>query len=133
ILFGSVFSVLWVRLEERNLNPNIPMKFGLGILQLGLGYLVLYLGATLAGADARVPLIILMLMYLMHTTGELFLSPIGLSMVTKLAPKDMTGSVMGAWFLSFAFANSLAATIAQLTGAEGGEAGLTNLIEAAEV
>lgn len=133
ILFGSVFSVLWVRLEERNLNPNIPMKFGLGIVQLGLGYLVLYLGATLAGADARVPLIILMLMYLMHTTGELFLSPIGLSMVTKLAPKDMTGSVMGAWFLSFAFANSLAATIAQLTGAEGGTLGLTNLIDAAEL
>lgn len=130
ILFGSVFSVMWVRLEERKLNPNIPMKFGLGILQLGLGYLVLYIGATMAGADARVPLAILVLMYLMHTTGELFLSPIGLSMVTKLAPKDMTGSVMGAWFLSFAFANSLAATIAQLTGAEG--VGFTQLIDQGE-
>jgi len=59
------------------------------------------------------------LMYMLHTTGELFLSPIGLSMVTKLAPKHMTGSVMGAWFLSFAFANSLAAFFAQFTGAEG--------------
>ncbi len=133
ILFGSVFSVMWVKLEERNLNPNIPMKFGLGIVQLGLGYLVLYVGAMMAGADARVPLIILMFMYLLHTTGELFLSPIGLSMVTKLAPKDLTGSVMGAWFLSFAFANSLAATIAQLTGAEGGEAGLADMIEAGEL
>jgi POT family proton-dependent oligopeptide transporter len=73
----------------------------------------------MAGSDAKVPLMILALMYLLHTTGELFLSPIGLSMVTKLAPKHMTGQVMGAWFLSFAFANSAAATIAQLTGAGG--------------
>ncbi|MCA9708465.1 MAG: oligopeptide:H+ symporter [Myxococcales bacterium] len=123
VLFGSFFSVLWIRLEERNLNPNIPLKFGLGILQLGAGYLLLLLGAKLAGADARVPLIILALMYMLHTTGELFLSPIGLSMVTKLAPKHMTGSVMGAWFLSFAFANSLAAFFAQFTGGEEGEGG----------
>ena len=119
ILFGSVFSVMWIKLSEKNLNPNIPMKFGLGILQLGVGYLVLNVGAGMAGVDARVPLFILALMYMLHTTGELFLSPIGLSMVTKLAPKGMTGQVMGAWFLSFAFANSAAAALAQLTGAEG--------------
>lgn len=134
VLFGSVFSVLWVKLDERKLNPNIPMKFGLGIIQLGLGYLVLYVGATMAGADARVPLIILALMYLLHTTGELFLSPIGLSMVTKLAPKDLTGSVMGAWFLTFAFAHALAAKIAGLTGAEQGEAaGIAQLVDAGQL
>ncbi len=134
ILFGSVFSVMWVRLEKRNMNPNIPMKFGLGITQLGLGYLMLYVGATMVSGNAQVPLIILMFMYLLHTTGELFLSPIGLSMVTKLAPKEMTGSVMGAWFLSFAFANLLAGYIAQLTGAEGhgGGAGLGHLVDAAK-
>jgi len=133
VLFGSVFSVMWVKLEERDRNPNIPMKFGLGIVLLGLGYLMIYLGAGIAGVDARVPLFILVLMYLLHTTGELFLSPIGLSMVTKLAPKDLTGSVMGAWFLSFAFANSLAASIAALTGVEGEEAtGLLPLIEHGE-
>ncbi|MEX1365412.1 MAG: oligopeptide:H+ symporter, partial [Nannocystaceae bacterium] len=124
ILFGSLFSVMWIRLDERKINPNIPLKFGLGIMQLGVGYLLLYVGAGMAGEAAQVPLLILGLMYLLHTTGELFLSPIGLSMVTKLAPKHMTGSVMGAWFLSFAFANSLAASIAQLTGAGGeGEGG----------
>jgi POT family proton-dependent oligopeptide transporter len=64
-------------------------------------------------------LFVLGLMYLLHTTGELFLSPIGLSMVTKLAPKHMTGSVMGAWFLSFAFSMYLAAVLAKLTGGEG--------------
>ena len=133
ILFGSVFSVMWIRLDERNISPNIPMKFGLGILQLGLGYLVLELGAGMAGIDAKVPLFILALMYMLHTTGELFLSPIGLSMVTKLAPARMTGQVMGAWFLSFAFANSLASVLAQLTGAEHGGGGpLTTLVEQAQ-
>jgi proton-dependent oligopeptide transporter, POT family len=134
ILFGSVFSVMWIKLDEKKINPNIPMKFGLGILQLGLGYLVLRLGAQMAGVDAQVPLLILALMYLLHTTGELFLSPIGLSMVTKLAPARMTGQVMGAWFLSFAFANSAAAALAQLTGAEGGESGgpINGMVDAAE-
>ncbi len=132
VLFGSFFSVLWIRLEERKINPNIPLKFGLGIMQLGAGYLLLLVGAQMAGADARVPLIILALMYMLHTTGELFLSPIGLSMVTKLAPKHMTGQVMGAWFLSFAFANSLAAFFAQFTGGEGGEGGpLSALVDQA--
>jgi proton-dependent oligopeptide transporter, POT family len=121
VLFGSFFSVVWIRLEERKLNPNIPLKFGLGLMQLGAGYLLLLVGAQLAGVDARVPLAILALMYMLHTTGELFLSPIGLSMVTKLAPKHMTGQVMGAWFLTFAFANSLAAFFAQFTG--GGHGG----------
>ncbi len=119
ILFGSIFSVMWVKLSQRGKNPSIPMKFGLGIVQLGLGYLMLLAGVTLAGPEAMVPLFILGLMYLLHTTGELFLSPIGLSMVTKLAPKHMTGSVMGAWFLSFAFSMYLAAVLAKLTGGEG--------------
>ena len=63
-------------------------------------------------------------LYMLHTTGELFLSPIGLSMVTKLAPKHMTGMVMGAWFLSIAGANYVAAILAALTGAEHGEGGV---------
>jgi POT family proton-dependent oligopeptide transporter len=109
---------MWVKLDSRKINPNIPMKFGLGIIQLGLGYLVLQIGAGMAGVDARVPLLILVFMYMLHTTGELFLSPIGLSMVTKLAPKTMTGQVMGAWFLSWAFSNSAAAALATLTGTE---------------
>ena len=66
-----------------------------------------------------VPLWTLILLYLLHTTGELFLSPIGLSMVTKLAPKHVAGTAMGGWFLSFAIANFLGGQIAALTGAEG--------------
>jgi len=119
ILFGSIFSVMWVRLSAIGKNPSIPIKFGLGIIQLGLGYLMLLVGAKIAGEAAMVPLFILGLMYLLHTTGELFLSPIGLSMVTKLSPKHMTGSAMGAWFLSFAFYMYVAAALAKLTGGEG--------------
>jgi POT family proton-dependent oligopeptide transporter len=132
ILFGSVFSVMWVRLAKIGKNPNIPMKFGLGIVQLGLGYLMLLVGNWLAGPEAMVPLYILAMMYLLHTTGELFLSPIGLSMVTKLAPRNMTGSAMGAWFLSFAFSMYVAAALAKLTGAEGESAEAVASIPAAE-
>jgi POT family proton-dependent oligopeptide transporter len=132
ILFGSVFSVMWVRLARIGRNPNIPLKFGLGIVQLGLGYLMLLIGNALAGETALVPLSILALMYLLHTTGELFLSPIGLSMVTKLAPKRMTGSAMGAWFLSFAFSMYVAAALAKLTGAEGETAVDVTAIDPAE-
>jgi POT family proton-dependent oligopeptide transporter len=131
ILFGSLFAALWVKLDARNRNPNIPMKFGLGIVQLGLGYLVLELGAEMAGVDARVPLLILALMYMLHTTGELFLSPIGLSMVTKLAPKTMTGQVMGAWFLSWAFSNSAAAALATLTGTHQKPTPIGDMVDAA--
>ena len=132
IIFGSVFSVMWVRLAKIGKNPNIPVKFGLGIIQLGLGYLMLLVGNAIAGPEAMVPLYILGLMYLLHTTGELFLSPIGLSMVTKLAPKHMTGAAMGAWFLSFAFSMYLAAALAKLTGAQGEGAEVAVIIPPAE-
>ncbi|MCB9570409.1 MAG: MFS transporter [Myxococcales bacterium] len=124
ILFGSIFAKMWVRLDERGVNPNIPIKFGLAFLQLALGFYMLVIGASMAGGDFKVPLIFLSLLYLFHTTGELFLSPIGLSMVTKLAPAGMAASVMGAWFLSFAGANFVGGQIAKLTGGEG-EGGAT--------
>ncbi len=120
MIFGSLFSIMWIKLSKIGLNPNIPMKFGLGIMQLGLGYLVVLLGSMFA-ADYLVPLWTIAFLYLLHTTGELFLSPIGLSMVTKLAPKHMTGTVMGAWFLSFAGSNYVAAILAGATGSLGEE------------
>lgn len=118
LIFGSIFSIMWVWLSKIGKNPNIPMKFGLGLLQLGLGYLVIQLGIQFVSDDFRVPLFTLALLYMLHTTGELFISPIGLSMVTKLAPANMTGTVMGAWFLSIAGANYVAALLAKLTGVE---------------
>jgi POT family proton-dependent oligopeptide transporter len=111
---------MWVWLSKIGKNPSIPMKFGLGLLQLGLGYLVVQFGVQFVSADYQVPLFTLALLYMLHTTGELFISPIGLSMVSKLAPANMTGTVMGAWFLSIAGANYVAALLAKLTGVKEG-------------
>lgn len=130
IVFGSIFSVMWIKLSKIGKNPSIPLKFAFGIAQLGLGFLVTLLGVKFMDASFQVPLFTLLLLYLLHTTGELFLSPIGLSMVTKLAPKEIAGTAMGAWFLSFAMANYLGGFIASLMGGHGdgesltGEAGL---------
>lgn len=131
LLLGSLFTWMWVALDRKGRNPNIPMKFGLGIIQLGAGYLLVLLGTSMASEASLVPIYILIFMYMLHTMGELFLSPIGLSMVTKLAPKSMTGSVMGAWFLSFAFSNYLAAALAKLTGGEEGGGPIEGFIDMA--
>jgi len=132
VLFGSIFTWMWVQLDRMGKNPSIPMKFSLGILQLGLGFLVTLVGVQFVDeSTAMVPLLTLLFLYMLHTTGELFLSPIGLSMVTKLAPKNMAGTAMGGWFLSFAIANYAGGLIATLTGGHGGEevvdAGLSDL------
>lgn len=119
VIFGSIFSVMWVKLSKMGKNPSIPMKFAFGILQLGLGFLVTLIGLSVA-EGFEVPLLTLVFLYLLHTTGELFLSPIGLSMVTKLAPAVISGTAMGGWFLSYAIGNFLGGQIATLTGTHGG-------------
>ena len=92
------------------------MKFALGLLQLGLGFGALWLGAQTADARGMVRVAWLLLGYLLHTTGELCVSPVGLSMVTRLSPARIVSTVMGGWFLATAFSQYLAGLIAQLTG-----------------
>lgn len=121
ILFAPVFAAVWTWLGRRQRDPSAPFKFALGIFQLGLGFLVLWYGASQAGSDGLTWVGWLLLGYLLHTTGELCLSPVGLSMVTKLAPARMVGLVMGAWFLATSFSHYLGAMIAKLTGGGGGE------------
>jgi len=121
LIFGSVFTVLWTRLGHRGRDPSIPTKFGLALIQLGAGFGVLIFGASLVQDTGLVHLGLLVFCYLLHTTGELCLSPVGLSAVTKLAPARMTGMVMGAWFLSIAAAHKIAAIIAGETGGAGQE------------
>ncbi|MDA7721846.1 peptide MFS transporter [Schleiferiaceae bacterium] len=122
VTFGSLFTWMWMKLNEIGKNPSIPMKFSLGLLQLGAGFLVTVIGYQfLDESTYAVPLLTLVFLYMLHTTGELFVSPIGLSMVTKLAPKSITGTAMGGWFLSFAMANFLAGQIAAITGSESHE------------
>ena len=114
-----MFSVMWVKLAKIGKNPSIPLKFAFGIIQLALGFLITQVGLQFVNESFQVPLLTLVFVYLLHTTGELFLSPIGLSMVTKLSPKSMAGTAMGAWFLSFAIANYVGGKIAALTGGHG--------------
>ncbi|HYC76389.1 MAG TPA: peptide MFS transporter [Planctomycetota bacterium] len=114
VMLGPVFSFLWVWLDRKGRNPSIPVKFGLGLIQVGLGFLLLV--ASFKGADEAglVPWYLLTAVYLIHTTGELCISPVGLSMITKLAPPTITGFVMGGWFLSIANANYVAGWFSQL-------------------
>jgi len=115
IILAVSFSSLWVFLNKRGREPSTPLKFSLGLIQLGLGFGVFVVGAGFAGRGGIVPLAFLILGYFLQTTGELCLSPVGLSMVTKLAPGKIVGFVMGTWFLSSAFAHHFAGLIAKMT------------------
>ena len=112
IICAPLFGGLWVRLGQRN--PSIPVKFTLGLVQLGLGFLVLAWGATFAGGETGVSPMWLVVTYFFHTTGELCLSPVGLSSITKLSPKRLVGQMMGIWFMAAALGNLLAGLVAGL-------------------
>jgi POT family proton-dependent oligopeptide transporter len=114
VLLGPVFTWTWVKLEERRLNPSIPTKFGAGVVMVGLGFGVVLLAMSSIGMTGQIGFWSLVLLYLVHTCGELCISPVGLSMVTKLAPATMTGLVMGAWFLSISCANFLAGVFSSI-------------------
>ncbi|MGE3142026.1 MAG: peptide MFS transporter [Hyphomonadaceae bacterium] len=118
LIFAPVFAALWAYLERRRRDPNDVLKFALALAQVGAGFLVLVWGAHYADAHYRVPLIFLALLYLLHTTGELCLSPVGLSAMTKLAPAPVLSTIMAVWFLSSSAAQALGAQIAKLTAQE---------------
>ncbi len=122
LIFGLVFTAIWGFLRARGWEPSTPVKFALGLLQVGLGFVALWYGAQICDSRGMVGMVWLLLAYLLHTTGELCLSPVGLSMVTKLSPARIVSTVMGTWFLATAFSNYLAALIAMLTRvSDGGE------------
>ncbi|MEM9898072.1 MAG: oligopeptide:H+ symporter, partial [Pseudomonadota bacterium] len=123
IFLGPVFAALWAFLGKRGFDPTAPQKFGLGMMQLGFGFLVLVLGANAAGPGNLTPVLFIFLIYLLHTTGELCLSPVGLSAMTRLSTTKMVGLIMGAWFLASGAGNFVAGVIAQMTAVEveGGE------------
>ena len=121
LIFGLVFTALWTFLGKHAMEPSTPAKFALGLLQLGLGFVALWYGTLYADDRGMVAIHWLLLGYLLQTTGELCLSPVGLSMVTKLSPSSIVATVMGAWFLAAAFSNYLAGMIAGLTGVSEGE------------
>jgi proton-dependent oligopeptide transporter, POT family len=113
VAFAPVFAALWIALGKRGKDPNAAAKFGAGLILLGLGFFVMYLASLHVVAGEIVVPTWLILAYLLHTFGELCLSPVGLSYMSKLAPPRFTGQVMGMWFLSMALGSNLAG---QLSG-----------------
>lgn len=121
VVFSPVFAALWVNLGRRNLEPSVPVKFALGLIQMGLGFVIIAYAANLVvagGPGTKVLPVWLLLTYMLHTFGELCLSPIGLSAVTKLAPARFTSQMMGTWFAGTALGNLLSGLIAGHLGAE---------------
>src|SRR5690606_2041092 len=96
ITLAPLFAWLWTALGRRGLEPSTPAKFGLALIQVGFSFLVLVWGAQTAGMDAMVPVIFVFLFYLFATTGELCLSPVGLSAMNRLAPRQLASLIMGA-------------------------------------
>ncbi|MBK8199957.1 MAG: peptide MFS transporter [Acidobacteria bacterium] len=117
-IFAPVVAWLWIWLAKRKWEPSTPVKFAIGVFGVGLGFLALVAGIKTVGPAAMTPVIFIFLVYWIHTMAELMLSPVGLSAVTKLAPAEVVGMTMGAWFLYSGLSNFLAGIIAQSTGSE---------------
>jgi POT family proton-dependent oligopeptide transporter len=133
LILAPLFASLWIRLSRIGREPSTPMKFVWGMVLLGLGFLALDFSTafvTVAAGAALVPLIFLVFSYFLQTSGELALSPVGLSMVTKLSPQRMVAQLMGLWFLSTAFSHTIAGQIAKLTAGETDETLKTALVTA---
>lgn len=121
ILLAPLFTMLWNGLNKRNLEPSSPLKMAFGLLLLSLGYVVIAFGVYGVDAATKISMWWLILLYILHTMGELSLSPIGLSMVSKLAPLRFSSLLMGTWFLANAAANKFAGTLSALIPPGAGE------------
>ena len=123
IILAPVFAWIWIRLAKRNLEPNTPVKFAIGIIFAGIGFGALVLGIQNADSLGKVAPLWLILAYLLHTFGELSLSPVGLSAVTKLSVPRIVGFMMGVWFLATASSEYIASVLANLASVttKGGE------------
>jgi POT family proton-dependent oligopeptide transporter len=119
VLLAPLFAMLWQGLARKGKEPSTPLKFGMAVIQVGLGFLVLVWGSQSVGINVPTPVIFIFLIYLLHTTGELCLSPVGLSAMNRLSPTHMASLIMGTWFFASAAGNFAAGLIASATGAEG--------------
>jgi POT family proton-dependent oligopeptide transporter len=127
VLFAPVMSILWGALAKRNLEPSIPVKFAIALMGVGAGFLFLVWGTSFAGPDFKVALWWLAGLYLIHSLAELCISPVGLSMITKLSIARIIGLMMGVWFLSISCAQYVAGAVAQIASVETVGGQVTNL------
>ncbi len=135
VSFAPLFAWLWIWLSKRNAEPSSPRKFSIGLILLGLGFLVIMVGTMgVAANGGRMAVWWLVFTYMLHTCGELALSPVGLSTVTKLSPKRMVGQMMGIWFMATSLGNLIAGLLAARIGvSDGGAAGDVSAAQAVEV
>ena len=127
VLLAPLFSVLWRALGRRGIEPGIPIKFGIALVLVGAGFLFLVWGTRFAGPDYRVAIWWLAGLYLIHSIAELCISPVGLSMITKLSIARIVGMMMGVWFLSISVAQYVAGAVAQVASVETVGGQVTNL------
>ena len=127
VVLAPLFSILWNGLAKRGMEPTIPVKFGLAMMGVGAGFLFLVCGANFAGPDFKVALWWLAGLYLIHSIAELMISPVGLSMITKLSIARIVGLMMGVWFLSISVAQYVAGVVAQVASVETVGGQVTNL------
>ncbi len=127
VFIAPLFSMLWIALAKRGLEPSTPVKFAIALLLVGAGFLFLVFGTRYAGPDYKVGLVWIAGLYLIHTLGELCLSPVGLSMVTKLAMARVVAMMMGVFFLASAMAQYVGGVVAQIASVETVGGTVTNL------
>jgi POT family proton-dependent oligopeptide transporter len=127
VTLAPIFSIMWNGLAKRGLEPSTPVKFGIALIGVGLGFLVLVFGSRFAGPDFRVSVWWLALLYMIHSAAELCISPVGLSMITKLSLARIVGLMMGVWFLSISCAQYVAGIVAQVASVETVGGQVTNL------
>ena len=127
VLLAPLTSILWNALGKRGMEPSIPIKFAIALAGVGLGFLALVWGTKYAGPDFKVSVWWLALLYLVHSAAELCISPVGLSMITKLSIARVVGLMMGVWFLSISCAQYVAGVVAQVASVETVGGQVTNL------
>ncbi|RST30769.1 MFS transporter [Sphingomonas ginkgonis] len=127
VIFAPIMSALWTFLAKRNLEPSIPVKFAIALVGVGAGFLFLVFGSQFVGPDFKVGLWWLAGLYLLHSLAELCISPVGLSMITKLSIARIVGLMMGVWFLSISVAQYVAGVVAQFASVETVGGQVTNL------
>ncbi len=127
VALAPIMSLLWTSLAKRGLEPSIPVKFGIALISVGLGFLFLVWGASMVGPSFKVAIWWLAGLYLIHSFAELCISPVGLSMVTKLSIARVVGLMMGVWFLSISVAQYVAGIVAQVASVDTVGGQVTNL------
>ncbi len=127
VLFAPIMAAMWTKLAAAGREPSIPVKFGLALMGVGAGFLFLVWGSSFVGPDFKVGIWWLAGLYLIHSLAELCISPVGLSMITKLSIARIVGLMMGVWFLSISVAQYFAGMIAQVASVETVGGQVTNL------